>query len=862
MAYDGLYADLSTRGTTNEILTEVREVQTEVTQSESNVAALTVTATEKAALAEGSAAIALINAGLANNAASNATAAADAAALAQSQVVANTGRFLSPKASNPTVRDNGSSLQTGDRYLNTTNNIEYIYDLGLWSPNNLDGANIANASDTSKGVALVGFDNTTLYNAMVDLKTFSDYTDFRAYTGIARTAFVRKLGLCGQFIRAGSRTNNDGISITDGLGRIWTRLISTKIQASWFDVDDADATAGLQRYWSYLVEVGGSGEIPSRPAPYYISNSIAVQLNKSFESYAGAAAEFVATSSFPSGVAMFQISNSVNVGMSFKWIGGRFDGSLQPWTDVGSGSGCAMISVNASSCNNCHIEIDRTYSGPNWLDSGGDSHLFIGGPKNIYARIYECIGAWDSGIYISRNFAGTQGEVLDVGGNFYNCAVGIIIKRQFTTASVDATGVDCINVAAVGQADIQTAPSSGGGSGYRFYVNAKRCENPVFLQAVRGVQGTVMLDRMGVYIAPFTKRDGSSSPGYSSTDASGVRFRGARDCQFTVDISGVNTSLTNNTNFVGAFFGPITNAVDGTLQAVDNVVNLHASGIGSPYREETASDNNFIYGELTGLLSNNPTRVGANTRHQWKIGTVEFTNLEQRLNDNSNNLVYARNADGSIGIGNRASAATAYVDFFSAGNTTRSARISSTGGTGVAENGILSLSCGQVTLNAAATDTQTIRPATAGVGTVGQNARPYNTGFVQTAFTVTSDGDYKDDVEDIPDDVLDAWQQVEYKGYVLKDAKELKGDQARRHFGVIAQQVRDSFLSKGLDPFHYGLLCYDEWDAEEDAYDDFGNLIRPALEAGKRYSVRYEEALCLEMALMRRTLRRLEEKLG
>ncbi|WP_167524233.1 hypothetical protein, partial [Pseudomonas juntendi] len=39
-------------------------------------------------------------------------------------------------------------------------------------------------------------------------------------------------------------------------------------------------------------------------------------------------------------------------------------------------------------------------------------------------------------------------------------------------------------------------------------------------------------------------------------------------------------------------------------------------------------------------------------------------------------------------------------------------------------------------------------------------------------------------------------------------------------------------------------------------------VVTPALEAGSRYGIRYEEALVLEAALMRRTTKRLEERLA
>ncbi|MBW9420150.1 tail fiber domain-containing protein, partial [Enterobacter roggenkampii] len=43
---------------------------------------------------------------------------------------------------------------------------------------------------------------------------------------------------------------------------------------------------------------------------------------------------------------------------------------------------------------------------------------------------------------------------------------------------------------------------------------------------------------------------------------------------------------------------------------------------------------------------------------------------------------------------------------------------------------------------------------------------------------------------------------------------EQKGEGARWHFGVIAQQVRDAFAAHGMDGTRFGLLCYDEWGDE------------------------------------------------
>jgi hypothetical protein len=78
--------------------------------------------------------------------------------------------------------------------------------------------------------------------------------------------------------------------------------------------------------------------------------------------------------------------------------------------------------------------------------------------------------------------------------------------------------------------------------------------------------------------------------------------------------------------------------------------------------------------------------------------------------------------------------------------------------------------------------------------------------------------------------------------FKFNSAVEKKGDAARIHFGVAAQQVGSIMVTHGLDPNKYGFFCYDNW---EQTVDADGNV---ALEAGNRYGIRYEELLCFIMA--------------
>lgn len=81
-----------------------------------------------------------------------ATAAAASAQESADAATMRVARFLEPSATPPTQRDDGQPLQFGDRYLNTTDQIEYIYKDSGWVANNLD----AQLLSTSQGASLIG----------------------------------------------------------------------------------------------------------------------------------------------------------------------------------------------------------------------------------------------------------------------------------------------------------------------------------------------------------------------------------------------------------------------------------------------------------------------------------------------------------------------------------------------------------------------------------------------------------------------------------------------------------------------------------------------------------------------------------
>lgn len=76
----------------------------------------------------------------------------------------------------------------------------------------------------------------------------------------------------------------------------------------------------------------------------------------------------------------------------------------------------------------------------------------------------------------------------------------------------------------------------------------------------------------------------------------------------------------------------------------------------------------------------------------------------------------------------------------------------------------------------------------------------------------------------------------------------LTGD--RLHAGPTVQAAMAVMKAHGLDPFAYSFICYDEWQAEPATYDDEGNELTAAREAGDRYSFRKEELLCFMVSAL------------
>ena len=209
------------------------------------------------------------------------------------------------------------------------------------------------------------------------------------------------------------------------------------------------------------------------------------------------------------------------------------------------------------------------------------------------------------------------------------------------------------------------------------------------------------------------------------------------------------------------------------------------------------------------------------------------------------------NSGGTMELGRQDIAATWFMDLHTSGNDESvndyDARIQATGGSTTDGSAT-------VTVFATNTDTQILRPRTDGTYSLGTSARRWTTVFANTATINTSDEREKEQIQDIDEAALRAWANVEYQQFKFKDAVATKGDGARWHVGLVAQRVKEAFEAEGLDPFAYGILCYDEWDEQQEQSEDGVGVVQEYQPAGSRYGIRYEEALALECAYLRSRL--------
>jgi hypothetical protein len=136
-------------------------------------------------------------------------------------------------------------------------------------------------------------------------------------------------------------------------------------------------------------------------------------------------------------------------------------------------------------------------------------------------------------------------------------------------------------------------------------------------------------------------------------------------------------------------------------------------------------------------------------------------------------------------------------------------------------------------------DSNTWRPTTDNARALGTASFRYTEVYAVNGTINTSDASQKQQVRELFDVEQRVAQRVKklIRAFKWNDAVEAKGEDARTHFGVIAQDVQEAFAAEGLDASKYGLFCSDTWTNSDGS-------------SQTRLGVRYSELLAFVIAAL------------
>ena len=228
-----------------------------------------------------------------------------------------------------------------------------------------------------------------------------------------------------------------------------------------------------------------------------------------------------------------------------------------------------------------------------------------------------------------------------------------------------------------------------------------------------------------------------------------------------------NTTSTDNT-FIGYVAGYTFNT---TGQGFNAAIGRYAG-----YGLTTGTRNTFVGGTGSGYLV---TTGAANTILGCYTGNQGGLDIRT-----SSNRVVLSDGDGN-------------VRYFHDGSAT----------------GILYPNIGSLPNSFYAWDTARFYPNPDNALNLGLSSNRFNTVFATVGTINTSDKNEKQDIQELSALELAVAQEIKglFKTYRWKSAVAEKGDAARIHVGVIAQDVQEAFAKHGLDASRYALWCSDTW---------------------------------------------------
>lgn len=139
-----------------------------------------------------------------------------------------------------------------------------------------------------------------------------------------------------------------------------------------------------------------------------------------------------------------------------------------------------------------------------------------------------------------------------------------------------------------------------------------------------------------------------------------------------------------------------------------------------------------------------------------------------------------------------------------------------------------------------------VTPGTDDAQDFGSSTKRWDDIYATNTTIQASDRELKQDIEELSEAETRVAQACKglLRKYRWKSSVAEKGDDARIHFGIMAQDLEAAFAAEGLDAGRYGMFIKNTWweadrvvpaveavEAVEAVYDEEGNEVSPAVEA-------------------------------
>ena len=261
-----------------------------------------------------------------------------------------------------------------------------------------------------------------------------------------------------------------------------------------------------------------------------------------------------------------------------------------------------------------------------------------------------------------------------------------------------------------------------------------------------------------------------------------------------------------------------------------------------------------FYTDGTGDVTINPTfAMRIDSSGNLLVGTTALTNISSSGTGNEGAFIQSY---GHLGIAvsndrcatfNRKTSNGDIVQFRKDGTTVGNITTNSAGNIHInSQNGTFALRT--INVERYAFDQEQIYPWNNGECNLGLSYRRFDVVYAATGSINTSDQTQKQDIESLTATEMLVGKRLSalFKTFRWKNRVAEKGDSARTHTGIMAQDVQTAFTAEGLDASNYALFCSDTWwehdvevpavEAVAEETDEDGNVTTEAVEAVDAYT--------------------------